>query len=109
MKVMVKPKAKFFKRLVQGALTGMSERRMADVVHQRQRFGQVFIQAERGGNGTGDLRHFHGVGQAATKVVRVTMGKNLRFAGQTAKGAGMDDASPVTLEGRAIGMRIFRK
>src|SRR5579884_4525319 len=109
MKVMVKPKVKFFKRLVQSALTCMSEWRMADVMHQRQGFGQVFIQTERGSNGTGDLRYFHSVGKAATEVVRVAMGENLRFAGQTAKGAGMNDASPVALEGRAIGMRVFRK
>src|SRR5579884_2493097 len=97
MKVMVKPKVKFFKRLVQSALTCMSEWRMADVMHQRQGFGQVFIQTERGSNGTGDLRYFHSVGKAATEVVRVAMGENLRFAGQTAKGAGMNDASPVAL------------
>jgi hypothetical protein len=47
---------------VQSALTGVSKRRMTDVMNQRKRLGQVFIQAKRGGRSAGDLRDLNGVG-----------------------------------------------
>jgi hypothetical protein len=34
-------------RFVERALAGMPERRMAEVVCQRQRLGEVFVEAER--------------------------------------------------------------
>ena len=36
---------------------------------QRQRLGQVLVQSQRPRDGARDLRHFHGVGQAAAEVV----------------------------------------
>ena len=42
---------------------------MADVVNQGERFGEVLVEAERAGDGAGDLRDFDGVGEAVAKVI----------------------------------------
>jgi hypothetical protein len=49
--VVVKLVAMFLHGRVQNALARMAERRMPNVMHQRQRFHQVFIQLQLGGNG----------------------------------------------------------
>ena len=36
----------------------MSEGRVAHIVGERQRFGEVFVQTERTGNTAGNLGHF---------------------------------------------------
>ncbi len=59
------------------------------------------------GNGARDLRHFHGVGEAAAKVIGVAVGEDLRFAGQAAECPRMDHPCAVTLKGGAIGMGCF--
>ena len=54
---------------VQLLLAGMREGRMADVVGQRQRLGQILVELQHVGQGARDLRHFDGVGQAVAEVV----------------------------------------
>jgi len=76
---------------------------MADVVNQRKRLRQIFVQAERGGNGTGDLRDLHGVGETAAKVVGGTTGKDLGLPCQSPKGTGLHDALAITLKRRTRG------
>ena len=63
----------------------MAEGGVPNVMHQRQRFSHVFIQLERAGDGARYLRHFHGVGETAAKMVGVAVSEDLRLAGQTAK------------------------
>jgi hypothetical protein len=72
---------------------------MADVVDQGEGFGEVFVEAERGGDVAGDLRDFHGVGEAAAEVVGGAAGEDLGLAGEAAEGAGLHDALAVALEG----------
>ena len=81
---------------------------MTDVVHQRQRFGQIDVQIERGGDGARDLRDFHGVRQAGAKVVGVAAGEDLRLVLQPPKGAGVNDAVAVALKGIAVRVRRLR-
>ena len=88
---------------VQCTLAGMSKRRMADVVNQRQRLRQIFVQTKRGRGPTSDLRHLNRVGQAAAKVVGRAAGKDLRLACKPPEGASLHDALPITLEGRTRG------
>ena len=52
---------------VQFGFTGMREGRMADVMHERQSFGQVFVQLEYIGDGSRDLRDFDGVCLASSR------------------------------------------
>ncbi len=89
---------------VESFFSGMAEGRMADVVNQGERFGQVDVQAECCGDGAGDLRDFERVGQTVAEVVGVAAGEDLGFGFETAEGAGMDDAVAVALEVVAVGM-----
>ena len=74
------------KAAIERPLAGMTEGRVADVVDQRQRLGQVFVQAEFGGGGAGDLRDLNGVGQTAAKVIGRATGEYLRLSCQPAEG-----------------------
>ena len=87
---------------VEGALSSMPKRRMADVMNQRQGFSEIAVESERRGYGTRDLRNFDGVGQAIAKMIRPAMGKNLSLVLQAAKGAGVDDAITIALKVRPV-------
>jgi hypothetical protein len=90
---------------VQRPLTGVSKRRMADVVNQRQRLRQIFVQAKRGSDSPGDLRNLHGVGQAAAKMVGRAAGEYLRLPRKAPEGTGLHNALAITLEGRTRGTK----
>src|SRR5258708_34919245 len=81
----------------------MPKRRVADVVNQRQRLRQIFVQAKRGRDSPGDLRNLHGVGQAAAKMVGSAAGEYLRLPSQTPEGTGLHNALAITLERRTRG------
>ncbi len=108
---MVEAKVVGLEGVVEGFFAGMAEGRMADVVGQREGFGQLRVQAQGNSQSAGDLGHFQGVGKAAAEVVGgwidAEAGEDLGFAGEAAKGARMQDASGVAGKGRAIGMRRF--
>jgi hypothetical protein len=109
MQVVVEAQAIVLHGFIERALAGMPKWGMAYIVRQGQSFSQVLIQAQRPRNGARDLRHFHGVGQAAAKVVRTALGKDLGFAGQSPKRSGMDDAAAIALEGGSPGVIRLRK
>jgi hypothetical protein len=46
----------------------MAERRMAEIVGERQRLAQILIEGQRTGERAGDLRDFERVGQAGAVV-----------------------------------------
>ena len=50
-------------------LAGVRERRVADVVRQRQRLGQVLIQARGPGQGARNLGYLDGVSEAVAEVI----------------------------------------
>ena len=55
--------------LVERALAGMAERRMAEIVRQRQRLGQILVEPQRAGERARDLRHFQRVGEPGAVMV----------------------------------------
>ena len=57
-KIVIESRAVIAHQLIQPVFAGMSEWRMADVVNQRQRFGQIGIQIQRARNCARDLRNF---------------------------------------------------
>ena len=71
---------------VQRALAGMAEWRMAEVVRQRQRLGEVFVQPQDTRAGAGNLRHFQRVRQAGAVMVALMGDENLGFLLQAAEG-----------------------
>ncbi len=104
-KIVVEALAVLAHRQVQGALAGMSEGGMADVMHQGEGFDEAFIQAERGGDGARNLRDLDGVGEPGAEMIREALGEDLGLILQTAEGAGMNHAVAVALEVVTIGMR----
>ncbi len=105
--VVVEAQSKFPHGLVQRPFAGMPEGRMPNVMHQRQRFRHVLVQLQRVGDGARNLRHFHGVGEPAAKVVGVAVSEDLRLSRQAAKRTGMNHPRPVTLKRSAVGMLRF--
>ena len=104
---MIEAIAKAAHLAVQLVFAGVRERRMTDVVRQRQGFGEVFVETERRGHGAGDLGHFDGVGEPVPKMIRDTRRKDLRLILQAAEGARMYDAVAIALELTAVRMRQF--
>ena len=96
--IVVEEAAVALEALVESALTGVAERRVADVVDQGEGLGEVLVEAEAGGNGAGDLGDLDGVGEAGAEVVGGAAGEDLGLAGETAEGSGLDNALAVTLE-----------
>ena len=75
----------------------MAERRMAEVVRERQRLGQVLVQRQHAGDGAGDLRHLQAVRQPGAVVVALVEHEHLRLVGEAPEGGGVDDAVAVAL------------
>ena len=79
----------------------MAERRVAEIVDQRQRLGEILVEPQRAGQRAGDLRHLDRVGQPRAVVVALVRDEDLRLVLEAAEGGGMDDAVAVALERRA--------
>src|SRR6267378_5366325 len=89
---------------VQLSLSGVTKRRMADVVHQRESLGKLGVEAQRGGNRAGNLRHFQRVRQAIPEVVGEARGEYLCLGFQAAECARMNDAVAISRVFTAIRM-----
>src|ERR1017187_7690299 len=81
---------------------------MADVVGQRQSFGQILVKPQDGGHRAGDLRHFDGVRQTVSEMIAEAGCEYLCLGLQPAEGARMHDAVAVALKRVTVGMRGFR-
>jgi hypothetical protein len=88
--------------------SGVSKGRVPNVVDQGKRFHQIDVQPKLGRHGARNLRHFDGVSQSITKMVRESPSKHLRFGFEAAKGAGVNYAVAVALKIIAIGMLGLR-
>ena len=96
---------------VQRVLAGVAEGRVAEVVRQAQRLGQILVEAERARNRPADLRDLEAVGEANAIMVAVGRDEHLRLVAEPAKGDGVDDSVAVALEGVARPARpgtVFR-
>jgi hypothetical protein len=97
-KIVVEPAPMVAKASIERSLSGMAEGRMSDIVNQRQRLGQIFVQAKSHSAQPGNLRNLHRMGQPTAKVVRRPAGKDLRFAGKTTEGTSLHNPFPITLK-----------
>ena len=89
-------------------LAGVAEWGVADVMAQRDRFGQGLVEREASRKGAGDLRHLEGVGQARHEVIALRIEVDLRLVLQAPKRLGVDDAVSIALEGGPIPIPLFR-
>ena len=88
--------------------SGMPEGRMADIVRQRQRFGQILVQAQHRGHRAGDLRDFDGMRETVAEMVGKAGGEDLGFILKPSKCPRVDYPVAVTPKFIAIGMRRLR-
>jgi hypothetical protein len=92
---------------VERLFSGVAERWMADVVDQSQRFGEVIVEPELGGDGARDLRNFDGMSQAVAKMVGIAASKDLGLSFETAKSARVHNTVAIALEIVAVRMMRF--
>ncbi len=97
MAVMVEP-AMIGERALQRILARMAEGRVADIVRQAERLGQVLVQPQRARDRPADLRHFQAVGQPDTEMVAIGRHEDLRLVTQPSEADRMDDPVAVALE-----------
>ena len=83
---------------VQRIFPGMAEGRVADVMRQTQRLGQILVQSQRARDHPADLRHFQAVSEPDPVMIAIGRHKHLSLVAQPAKGDGMNDPVAVTLE-----------
>ena len=89
-------------------LARMPEWRVAEIVAERNRFGELFVQAKDLGDGAGDLRHLEGVRQPRAVVVAGRREEHLRLVFEPAEGLAVDDAIAVALKRRPDVVLPFR-
>ncbi|MGY2936177.1 hypothetical protein ACVWZ6_005779 [Bradyrhizobium sp. GM6.1] len=82
--------AKILQAGVQRPLAGVPERRMAEIVGERQGFREVLVQPELPGQRAGDLRHLQRMGQPGAVVVALVEHEHLGLVFQPAERGGMD-------------------
>ncbi len=86
----------------------MAERRMAEVMGQRDSFAEFFVQVKRFANRSGDLGNFNTMCQPCAVILALVVGKHLGFPVQTTECRRMDQPVPVTLKRRADDIRKIR-
>ena len=87
---------------IERPLARMPERRVAEVVRQRQRLREVLVEAERARERAGDLGDFQGVGQPRAVMVALVEHEDLGLVLEAAERGRMDDPVGVAPE-RAAG------
>src|SRR6185437_5944193 len=86
---------------VERLLAGVTERRMAEIVREGERLGEVLVETEHPRDRARDLRDFEAVGQPGAVMIALVVDKDLRLVLQPAKRGRMDDAVAVSLKRRA--------
>jgi hypothetical protein len=108
MQIVIEEAAVRAHQFVELSFAGVTEWRVADVVNEGESLGELGVQAERGGNGAGDLRDFERMRQAIAEMIGIARGEDLSLGFETAECAGMDDAVAVARVVTAVGMRGLR-
>ena len=84
--------------LVERVLAGVAERRVAEVVAERDRLGQVLVEPQRARDRARDLRDLERVRQARAVVVALGREEDLRLVREAPERLAVDDAVAVALE-----------
>ena len=96
--------AEFGHQSIQNTFTRMAERRMAQIVGQHDRLGKVFIEPQRTGDGSTDLRALHRMGQPGAIIITFMIDEDLGLIFQPTECCRMHDAIPIPLKDRTQGM-----
>ena len=71
---------------IERTLAGVAERRVAEVVGERQRLGEVLVEPERARERAGDLGDLQRMGQPGAEVIALVEDEDLGLVGQPAEG-----------------------
>ena len=82
---------------IERILAGVTERRMAKVVGERNGFGQVFIEPQAARDRSRYLRHLEAVREAGAEQIAFVVDEDLGLVLQAAEGSRMDDAVTIAL------------
>ena len=82
----------------EGFFSCVTEGGVAEIVSERDRLGEIFVEAESAGYGTGYLHHLKGVREACPEVVAVGGDEDLSLVHEPAEGLGVDYSVSVALE-----------
>ncbi len=82
---------------VECVFPGVAERRVADVVGQRDGFSEVFVEPQPAGDGAGDLRDFERMRESRAVVIVDGGDEDLCLAGHTAERGAVNDSLAVAL------------
>src|SRR6185295_3883119 len=82
---------------VQRILPGVAEWGVAEVVGERDRFGQILVEIQSARDRTRELRHLQAVGQAGAEKVPLVVDEYLGLVFEAAEGGGVDDAIAIAL------------
>lgn len=94
---------------VESFFASVAKGRMADIMHERECFHEIDIEAERAGDGARNLRDFERVREAIAEMIAVSAREDLRLGFEAAERAGVNHTVAVALEIVAVGMRRLRK
>ena len=94
--------------LVEHRLPDVAEWRVAEVVPQPDRLGQVLVQAQRPRHVAGDPARLERVGQPGAVVVALRRDEDLRLVLESPERLGVDDPVAVALERGAVAVRPAR-
>ena len=86
---------------LQDALAGVAERRVPEIVSERDRLGQLFVQPQHLRDAAGDLRHLERVREPGPVVIPLRREEDLRLVLQPAERLAVDHPVAVALERRA--------
>ena len=93
--------------LRQRALSGVAEWGMPQIVPQRYRLGQIFVQRERPRDGARKAADLQRVGQARAVVVALRLEKDLRLVLEAAERFGVGDTVDIPLKAGADAAFVF--
>jgi len=108
LKIVIEAIAVRSKQLIQFALTRVTERRMTNVVYERERFRKISIEIESPRDSSRDLRDLERVRQPIAEMIRVARRENLRLCLESAESARMNYAIAIACVVVAIGMSGLR-
>ena len=97
-----------FHARVEHIFTGVTERRVAEVVGHAEAFSEIVVQPHDARDAARDLGHFERMCQPRAVVIALVRNEDLCFAAQAPKGARMDHPILIALERRArLACRFF--
>ena len=94
--------------VVEHILARVAERRVAEIMGERKRLGEIVVEAERPGQRSRDLTDFERMGEPGAEMVALMRDKDLGLMGKPAEGRAMNDTVAVTLKFRARGRGRLR-